>query len=220
MNRCLNLCVVWLFLALVGEIFAVDCVQASESSCDVVEKQPQDHFCRAAPSIEAKVGYFFFASSQMRAIYNQGGVDVQLSGAYPVWRGLQIYGSVEWLQRSGHSIPIYEKTSIWEIPVNVGLKPVITICPWAAWYFALGPRYFYVHQHNDSSYVERNNGKSGLGFFVNTGFDFTVWKHFLIDIFGEYSYERIHFHTSETGVYTKGMQVGGFTFGGGLGGAF
>lgn len=209
LNKCFPLCIVALFLTLGGEIFPSE-----------VEKPSPGYFSLAPPTLEVKAGYFFFASSEMRDIYSRGGVDVQLSGAYPVWKGLQIYASIEWLQKSGYSLSSHKKTSIWQIPVNVGLKPVITICRWAAWYFALGPRYFYIHQHNHSSYIPKNKGKSGLGFFVNTGFDFTLWNHLLIDIFGEYSYERIHFHTSQTNVYTKRVQVGGFTFGGGLGYSF
>ena len=91
-----------------------------------------DHFARVEPSIEAKVGYFFFGASQMREIYNQGGVDVQLCAAYPIWKGLQIYGSVEYLQKSGHSLSVGESTSVWQVPVNLGLRPVVTICSWAS----------------------------------------------------------------------------------------
>ncbi len=178
------------------------------------------HFDSVQPTIEAKAGYFFFASETMRDVYNQGGIDVQLAGAYPVWKGLEIYGSVEYMQKSGHSLSANQSTTIWQIPVNIGLKPVITICKEALWYFTLGPRYFYVHQHNNSSYVPRNKGKSGCGLFVNTGFNFIVWKHLLIDLFGEYSYEKVHFHTSRANVYTTGAQLSAFTFGGGLGYAF
>jgi len=177
-------------------------------------------FAKVEPTVEFKAGYFFFASSKMREIYNQGGLDLQICAAGSIWDGLELYGSVEYLKRSGNSLGGDEKTSIWQVPVNLGLKPVFTICPQVQWYFTLGPRYFYVHQHNHSSFVMKNKGKSGVGMFVNTGFDFILWKHLLIDIFGEYSYEKIHFHTSKDYVYTKGMQVGGFTFGGGIGYSF
>lgn len=191
-----------------------------EEPAATLEKIEVNHFAKVQPTIEAKAGYFFFAAETMRDIYNQGGVDVQLCGAYPVWRGLEVYGSVEYLQKSGHSLSSGQSTSIWQIPVNVGLKPVITICDGAMWYFTFGPRYFYVHQHNDSSYVPKNKGKSGCGLFVNTGFNFVIGKHLLLDFFGEYSYAKVHFHTSMPNIYTQGTQISGFTFGGGLGYAF
>lgn len=172
------------------------------------------------PLIEIKTGYFIFASSTMRKIYDNGGIDVQLCGSYPLWKWLQIYGSIEFLERHGTSINDGQKTNIWEIPVSVGLKPVIRLCHNIHYYVALGPRYFYLHAHNQSSYVNKIITHNGVGGFLNTGFNFFPCKHCLMDIFGEYSYERMHFHSSETNVYGKGIQVGGFSFGLGLGYAF
>ena len=49
--------------------------------------------------LELKGGYFFFTDSKMRKVYDKGGVDLQLSGSYPIWKWIQIYGSVEYLAR-------------------------------------------------------------------------------------------------------------------------
>lgn len=199
-----------------GLLQGLEIAQAPKIKQRTPPEQSKGHFIKVRPSLELKAGYFFFASSTMRDIYTQGGLDLQLAGAYSVWRGLQIYGSLEYLERSGHSLSGHKNTSIWELPVNLGIRPVITICEEVQWYLALGPRYFYIHQHNDSSFVDKNKGKSGIGLFVNTGFNFT-YNHLLVDVFGEYSYEKIHFHTSKPGVHTRALQVGGFTFGAGLG---
>jgi hypothetical protein len=183
------------------------------------EKQ-EPSYSKVQPMIEFKAGYFFFAESKMRKIYDNGGFDLQVSGSYPVWRWLQIYGSVEYLQCQGKSLNGHQRTKIWELPVSVGLRPVFTIYSKAQYYFTLGPRYFYVHQHNRSSFVNKNRSHSGIGGFVNTGFLFYPYYHFLIDIFGEYAYERVHVHSSKHNVQGRGVQVGGFTFGVGLGYAF
>lgn len=172
------------------------------------------------PTLEVKGGYFFFADSKLRKIYNEGGVDVQVSGSFPIWEWLQGYVSVEYLERHGRSLHGHQKTSIWEIPVSVGLKPVFKICPEVEYYITIGPRYFYVHQHNHSSFVDRHLSHNGVGGFVNTGFNFFPMEHFLVDVFGEYSYERAHFHAHKTHVYGRSIQVGGFVFGVGLGYAF
>ncbi len=172
------------------------------------------------PLLEVKGGYFFFSDAKMRKVYDQGGLDVQISGSYPVWKWLQVYGSVEYLQRHGRSLNGHQKTSIWEVPLSLGLKPVIEICEKINYYVTLGPRYFFVHQHNHSSYVDRSVSQNGLGGFVNTGFNFFPCPHFLVDVFGEYSYKRMHFHDSKHHVYGRTIQVGGFAFGVGLGYAF
>ena len=172
------------------------------------------------PLFEVKAGYFFFSDATMSKVYDQGGLDVQLSGSYPVWRWLQIYGSAEYQTRSGHSLGDHQRTRIWEVPLSLGLKPVFMICKTVHYYITIGPRYSFVHQHNSSDFVDKTVSNSGLGGFLNTGFNFFPIEHFLIDTFFEYSYVKIHFHPHKTNVFGKAAQVGGFTFGAGLGYAF
>jgi outer membrane protein W len=179
---------------------------------------------QSEPILEAKVGYFFFASSKMRQVY-EGGLDVQLSSSTPVWQPhrrvhLNVYGSLEFLRSSGHSTEENYKTYVWELPINLGLKPVFLLTQEIQYYLALGPRYFFIRQHNSSPYVDRHKSKNGVGLFVNTGFNFILCKHLAIDLFGEYSYAKTHFHTSLPNVYTQNIQIGGFTFGAGLGYSF
>ncbi|MFI5334241.1 MAG: hypothetical protein ACHQT8_03635 [Chlamydiales bacterium] len=156
----------------------------------------------------------------MRKIYDRGGLDVQLSGSFPLRKWLQIYGSVEYLERHGRSLAGEEKTRIWEVPLSLGLRPVIKISEKASYYFTLGPRYFFVRAHNNSPYVDRKIDQNGLGGFVNTGFYFFPMRHFFIDVFGEYSFKQMHFHSSKTNVYARKIEIGGFCFGLGLGYAF
>ncbi len=172
------------------------------------------------PLLEAKVGYFFFSNAKMRKIYNKGGWDVQLCGSYPIWKWLQLYGSVEFLERHGRSLQSHQKTSIWEVPLSLGLKSVIRIIPKIHYYVTIGPRFGFVHQQNRSSFVDKHVNRSSWAGFLNTGFNFFPTRHFLIDLCGEYSYQRIHAHPSKSHVSAKRIQVGGFSFTAGLGYAF
>jgi outer membrane protein W len=161
----------------------------------------------------------------MRKVYDRGGFDIQLCASYPLWNltsrwTLNAYGAVEYFHRSGQSINGYQKTSLWSVPINIGLKPVYAMNGNMQYYFAIGPRYFYIHQRNHSPYVYKNKSRNGLGFFVNTGFNYVLCNHFVIDIFGEYSYGKMHFHSGKSRVYTRNIQIGGFAFGGGIGYSF
>lgn len=185
----------------------------------------QEKVLESKQIIEAKAAYFFFTSSKMRHVYDQGGWDIQLSSSTPIGNmskriNVNAYASIEFLRCEGRSTQEHNSTYVWELPVNVGLKPVVLISKEAQYYFAIGPRYFFIHQHNSSSYVDHNKSKNGLGLFVNTGFNFILMKHLVLDIFGEYSYAKTHFHSSKTNVYTRDIQVGGFSFGLGLGYSF
>src|SRR5271166_6591939 len=128
----------------------------------------EEECCTQQPILEAKAGYFFFSDSKMRKVYNDGGIDLQISGSYPLWNWLQLYGSVEYLQKHGKSLGGHQKTRIWAVPLSLGLQPVFTINPTVDYYFTVGPRYFFVHAHNDSSFLDRHKSQNGLGGFINT----------------------------------------------------
>lgn len=184
------------------------------------QSSSQDLFQIVAPSVEVKFGYFFFSDSKMRDVYNKGGFDVQLCGTYPIWKGLQVYGSVEYLQRSGHSLHVGDSTEIWEVPLSLGLRGIITICPTVQYYATLGPRYIFVQAKTHSATLDHTVSANGCGGFVNTGFNFFVIPHLFIDIFGEYSFKQMEFDASKPNVYGRTIDVGGFTFGGGVGYSF
>jgi hypothetical protein len=191
----------------------------------IAQGYAQELILSSKPIIEAKGGYFFFTNAKMSKVYDKGGWDIQLSSSIPVWKplkrmNLNVYGSIEFLRCSGSSIEEGYKTYVWEFPINIGLKPVFLLTQQIQYYLALGPRYFFVRQHNSSPYVDSHKSRNGIGLFVNTGFNFILCKHLAIDLFGEYSYAKTHFHTSLSSVYTRDIQVGGFTFGGGLGYSF
>lgn len=175
---------------------------------------------RVKPILEAKAGYFFFTDHKLKKVYDQGGLDLQIAASYPIWRWFQIYLSAEFFERKGRSLHFHERTRVWGWPVSLGIKTVATMSCWAQYYFTIGPRYFYFHVHNNSSHVDRELNHSAVGGFIGTGFDFFLTKHLVIDIFGEYSYCRTHFHGHKDHVYGEDRQIGGFTFGGGLGYAF
>lgn len=172
--------------------------------------------------VEIKTGYFFFTDSTMRNIYDKGGFDLQLCASCPLqdlstrW-SLNAYGAFEYFECSGHSLNDHQKTSVWAIPFNFGLQPVYAFNAKLNYYVTIGPRYFYIHQHNDTSYLYKNKSRNGLGFFVNTGLKYALRDHLVIDIFGEYSYAKTHFHNKRAAVYTTNFQIGGLTFGGGVG---
>lgn len=184
------------------------------------QKPKMKAYPRIKPILEAKAGYFFFTDHKLKKVYDQGGLDLQIAASYPIWRWFQIYLSAEFFERKGRSLHFHERTRVWGWPVSLGLKTVATINCWSQYYFTIGPRYFYFHMHNNSSHVDRELNHSAIGGFIGTGFDFYVTKHFIIDIFGEYSYCRTNFHAHKDHTYGEDRQIGGFTFGGGLGYAF
>ena len=173
-----------------------------------------------AISLEFKAGHFFFTDALMRSIYTDGGLSLQLCGSFPVWKWLEIYTSVGYQQRSGHSLNMKEPTKIWQIPIDLALKPMIKITSQVQYYFAVGPRYFYVQQHNHSAINNQKVTYNNVGFFVNTGCNLLPCKHLLIDVFAEYSFERMSFKSTDLTIHSRTAQIGGFLIGLGFGYSF
>lgn len=173
--------------------------------------------CHSGLTLEVKTGYFFFSDSKMDRIYDRGGWDVQVSGLYPIWDCLQIYGSVEYVEKHGKSLHDKQRTSIRLVPLSLGLQAIFPLYCNVEYYLTLGPRYFFVNQHNHSSFVNKHLNRNGLGGFVNAGLQICLMEDFFLDIFGEYSYKRMHFHSHKKHVEGRTIQIGGFTFGAGLG---
>lgn len=182
----------------------------SSPVCEQTKKPP--------PFVELKTGYFFFVADEMRNVYDHAGFDVQLAGSYPVYDFLSVYGSVEYVRKSGSSSE-GDKTSIWLVPLSLGLQYsfLINKDKTARYYITLGPRYFFAGAHNHSSFFPKHMHANGLGAFIGTGFLWSFYNRLTFDFFGEYSYVRLAFHSSHTGTKGHTVQAGGLTFGVGFG---
>lgn len=167
-------------------------------------------------NIEAKAAYFIFSDDNMQDVYGNGGYQLQLSGDFALTDIWHLYGSVGYIGASGRSTHFKQKTQFYQIPIDIGLKPIIPITSCIDWYMALGPRLFYAHQHNHSDFVSKNVSKGGVGLFVNSGITFTPDSNYYFDLFGEYSYQPLH-PSSKHGSFSKNIDVGGFSIGTGFG---
>lgn len=173
------------------------------------------------PWLEIKPSYFFFATSPMNDIYNKGGFEIQGSVSVPVCKYLDFYGSVGYRKVWGRALNTGEKTSLSVVPVDIGLKPIFNFCERFYYFFAVGPRYFHFHQHNNSPYVDCIIKGNWIGLFVNTGFNVMLADCLLLGIFGEYSYEKKTICPKRPNVFSSGsVQIGGLAFGISLGYAF
>lgn len=157
----------------------------------------------------------------MKNLYNKGGFEIQGSASIPIYHYLDLYGSIGGRKAWGRALNSCEKTSLTVAPVDIGLKPIINFRERLYYFFTIGPRFFYFHQHNNSPYVDSNIKSGGVGLFVNTGCNILLADCFLLGIFGEYSYEQKTICPSRPNVYSNGgVQIGGFAFGMSLGYAF
>lgn len=173
------------------------------------------------PRFEIKPSYFFFYASPMNDIYNKGGFEIQGSVSVPFYHYLDVYGSIGYRKVKGHALNTGEKTSLTVMPVDIGLKSIVHFYERFDYFFAIGPRFFYFHQKNDSPYVDPVINSGGVGLFINTGFNVLIKDCFLLGVFGEYSYEKKTITPKKPNIYSNGSsQIGGLAFGASVGYAF
>ncbi len=170
--------------------------------------------------IEAKAGYFFFLNPTMQKIYDGDGIDLQLSGSYPIRRDLHFYASLEYLEKFGHSLNGGQATHLQVAPISIGLKPIYPLTRFTDFYLTAGPRYFIVRVHNDSPYVDNDLRSDGWGGFANIGFLSELYRGLTINLFSEWSYGKVLFNSTIPNVEVTNIQLTGITFGGGLGYTF
>lgn len=173
------------------------------------------------PWLELKPSYFFFTSCPLSKIYDKGGFEVQGSTSVPLCTYVDFYGSIGYREAWGRALNTCEKTRLTVLPIDIGLKPVFNVCERFYYFFAIGPRFFYFHQHNSSPYVDCRIKGGGVGLFANTGFNVLLADCVLLGMFGEYSYEKKSICPKRPNVYSNGnVQMGGCAFGVSLGYAF
>src|SRR5262249_38482146 len=73
-------------------------------------------------TLELKSSYFFFTHDTLNKVYPRGGFEESLSASLPVWQWLNFYASAGIAYVHGKSLNNYEKTSLLEVPVDLGLK--------------------------------------------------------------------------------------------------
>ena len=166
---------------------------------------------------EFKMGYFRCYDRDFRRTYDLGVLDLQLTSSFCVWKPLYVYGAVEFIHANGRSHQSHKRTEVRIVPLSVGLQYIQRITYDFKYFLTAGPRYFFFHQHTDSSLVRRTVNKSGCGGFINTGFIYYLSNHITVDFFGEYSFKKMHFKSNSGDVSKGSHQIGGLTLGAGLG---
>lgn len=173
------------------------------------------------PWLEIKPSYFYFSSDPIKQIYSKGGFEIQGSASIPIGKHLDLYGSLGYRKANGHALNTGEKTKLMVIPIDFGLRPIFKLSDQIAYFLSFGPRFFYLHQHNYSPYVNQHIKGGNCGLFVNTGFNLLLANSFLLGIFGEYSYEKKTVKPTMLNVFSNGsIKIGGWAIGASIGCSF
>lgn len=171
---------------------------------------------------ELKIGYFIPWDKALRQVYYSGGLDLRLSYTQPVSQHFSVYFDSEYVYLSGKSVNFHQHTHLNMFNLSAGLEIISSLyynlmkC-----YGVIGPRYFFVFQNNNPSFVDKHLNQNNIGGFVGIGVLFEPIQHFIIDVWMDGSYCKMHFHPHRNNVFSNGsVQVGGIALGLGVGYSF
>ncbi|MBS0626588.1 MAG: hypothetical protein JSS09_00065 [Verrucomicrobia bacterium] len=178
--------------------------------------------------LEFRPSYFYPISSDFRKAFRDGGVNYQLTGTIPVYKGpnpwvqgINIWTAVDYFDKKTHSTALGDKLNIRIVPITLGSKyffPSLGQTVPINFYLAAGMKYYFVHTYNNSSYARNTINKNGLGGIVETGFIATIYHHLILDLFGSYSFKSFGAPSvSDTAIKGIGLNVSSINIGVGLG---
>lgn len=182
-------------------------------------------FCADAVSLEADISAFFPLDSVIQGIYGNllPDVGIAIDHMQPFERApeLSFFGQVDYIFGKGRSIgcnlACHQNTHIRLIPLTAGLKWIRTINDRVEVYVGAAPKYYFMHIHNDTSFVPCTSNEHGCGGYGVAGAFFYPVEHFMMNIFLSYSYIKFHAPCSTPAFIGFSTNVAGFNFGFGMG---
>lgn len=165
---------------------------------------------------EVRAAYYYPTDSRFRDIYSNAGL-YSFETSVQTYKKLYSWTSIGFLYTSGNSLGEEDSTELYMVPIGLGLKYFFhyrRVKP----YLGGGLLTSYVHIHNDSAYVERNQSDWVIGGIVKTGLLADLSEAVFLDFFMDYTYLSKNFDSSSHRyVITRKGNLSGLSFGAGLG---
>jgi hypothetical protein len=166
--------------------------------------------------VEFRVSSFYPTSKFFRQIYSTPRVAYGIDISRQICGNSYLWIDVDWFDKKGHSVGPEEfrrSTRINLVPVSMGVKYLLPVTSSIDVYAGAGVAYTFLHVRNHSEFVHERVNRQGFGGVVKTGVKVKFCGCYFLDLFGDYLYQRFHFHGHHT-------EVGGFKIGGGIGASF
>jgi hypothetical protein len=171
---------------------------------------PIDDPCRGNEVLlEGKVAWYWPTNHLFRSIYGSN-VMYTLETNVQAWKDLYVFTGVNFFTDTGHSIGgIDYKTRIWFLPIELGLKYFPHFCSGkygSGVYLGVGADGAYVHIHDHDPALRARITGWAWGANGQLGGVWYFTKHFVLDIFGKYTFLK---YTKHGKAFLSGASVGG-----------
>jgi hypothetical protein len=179
---------------------------------------------------EFRIAAFRPSFKRFRNIYGKWGTEYSFEASKSLCECYNLYGwgSVGYMTKDGHSIvrpePNYfhhHRTRISMVPLNFGLKYMPNLFSCLDSYIGVGASCKFVRIRDHDSHLHRHTQKAAWGVVVKSGLRYNLWDCSYIDLFADYTYQRLSPHSKHhQGGHRHSVNVGGVSLGGGIGLSF
>lgn len=166
--------------------------------------------------IEIKPAYFQFQDDYARNIFNSGGFMPSIEIDSHIYNRLHWFAELGFLYKEGHSHITDSDTNIYLLPISVGLKQFLTLTNDSKLYLKLAPNWIWAKEHQEYPGFKRSFSLNTFGATLGLGFLLYPVKHWTIDLFTNYLYDRTSMKNKVSHLKTK-LYLGGFQIGFGIG---
>jgi outer membrane protein W len=158
---------------------------------------------------ELRAGAFIPFSKKLKSNYGSAWIEGEFETTYAFTPYLLGWGNAGYFDKTGHSLKHHHRSHIQAIPFSAGLKFLFFTRHFRP-YAGIGPSYTLMHIRNyistDRVYV------NSFGFVAKSGIYIDLPKHFLLDLFFDYYYTRMHaahpYVTINAGGFRTGLGLG------------
>lgn len=173
--------------------------------------------------IEGKISYYYQMDSTTRGVFNNRvlyGLEGSIGDRLTHHQALFGYVGTNLYSASGHSIGQNTKTELLLIPIEIGMKYLLSVRHDVDMYIGVAATPFYVNTTDDSSFVIHKRSKWDIGgTFKGGALIFPKQEHFFIDIFLSYYLLSTKFSDTHLTIGRE-ADLSGLSVGGGLGWEF
>ena len=212
------------FFLLPLSLLATDCIPDCEVETDW--------------TLEVRGAYYYLPNKTLKGVYTSDWIDYQVEAAKRVHPFIEVWGSVDWAQKHGHTRREYgsynhafkDSTKIFVLPVSLGLKVIYPLFPYVDVYVGGGICYSFLKIKNfckehysdwglSHSPFKKAIYKNQFGGVFKTGFQVAMSDSTFLDFFVDYYAQRFDLsHKADPrDVFKKHIDCSGFKFGAGFG---
>lgn len=168
-----------------------------------------------------KPAYFWpQEKKRYRGIY-KGGFTPLIETCYITKNGPGVFLEVGYFYKKTHktSVDINAKTTVLQVPLSLGLIHTFCIASRLDFYLKVGPNWLYTKTYLAIPGMKHTVIKNTFGATFGTGIKIHLFKHFFLELFSNYLYDKKKINDRDSGESFK-VYLGGIQAGGGIGYSF